>query len=104
MVTDCHTPLTSARLLTPIWRIQQHGKRSCLACHSLHASITHLIPCAIGPSPISTQPEDLLDEELEAYAAEAELNLDDLPVDEVFSYSDYEDGGPSDKDDDVEMG
>ncbi len=46
--------------------------------------------------PISTTPDDLLAEELEAYAAEAELNLDDLDVNEIFSLSDFED-------DDVDM-
>ncbi|KAI0777760.1 hypothetical protein BD413DRAFT_519350 [Trametes elegans] len=51
----------------------------------------------------SVTPDDLLDEELEAYAAEADLNLDDLPIDEIFAFSDYEDGGPSGPDDDVDM-
>ncbi|KAI0711181.1 hypothetical protein C8T65DRAFT_708163 [Cerioporus squamosus] len=48
------------------------------------------------PAPISTTPDDLLAEELEAYAAEAELNLDDLDVNAIFSLSDFED-------DDVDM-
>ncbi|KAI0746868.1 hypothetical protein C8Q80DRAFT_802964 [Daedaleopsis nitida] len=52
---------------------------------------------------VSTEPQDLLDEELEAYAAEAELNLDDLPVEDIFSLSDFEDGGPSAMDEDVDM-
>ncbi|RPD65608.1 hypothetical protein L227DRAFT_570899 [Lentinus tigrinus ALCF2SS1-6] len=49
-----------------------------------------------APAPISTTPDDLLAEELEAYAAEAELNLDDLDVNEIFGLSDFED-------DDVDM-
>ncbi|KAI0372034.1 hypothetical protein BV20DRAFT_1120252 [Pilatotrama ljubarskyi] len=48
----------------------------------------------------SVTPDDLLDEELEAYAAEADLNLDDLPIDAIFSVSDFEDDGP---DEDVDM-
>ncbi|KAI0336868.1 hypothetical protein GY45DRAFT_1315557 [Cubamyces sp. BRFM 1775] len=51
----------------------------------------------------SVTPDDLLDEELEAYAAEADLNLDDLPVDDIFSYSDFEDEGTSTAGEDVEM-
>lgn len=38
-----------------------------------------------------TSLEDLDDEELAAYADEYDLQLDDLPLDEVFSYSDLED-------------
>lgn len=41
--------------------------------------------------PLSTEPDDLLDEELEAYAAEAELNLDDLRVEDIWSLSDFDD-------------
>ena len=48
-------------------------------------------------APLSTTPDDLFAEELEAYAAEAELNLDDLDVNAIFSLSDFED------DDDVVM-
>ncbi|KAH9852553.1 hypothetical protein C2E23DRAFT_868680 [Lenzites betulinus] len=48
----------------------------------------------------SVSPEDLLDEELEAYAAVADLDLDDLPIDEIFSVSDFEDFDP---DEDVDM-
>ncbi|KAI1798127.1 hypothetical protein LXA43DRAFT_10069 [Ganoderma leucocontextum] len=42
------------------------------------------------PAPYSTEPDDLLDEELEAYAAEAELNLDDLRVEDIWSLSDFD--------------
>ncbi|KAI0635253.1 hypothetical protein C8Q77DRAFT_1106940 [Trametes polyzona] len=52
-----------------------------------------------APPAASVSPEDLLNEELEAYAAEAELGLDDLPIDEIFSLSDLED----ENDQDVEM-
>ncbi|KAL7284131.1 hypothetical protein ACG7TL_001412 [Trametes sanguinea] len=48
-------------------------------------------------------PDDLSDEELEAYAAEAELSLDDLPADEIFSFSDLEDEQSMDQDQDVDM-
>ena len=40
---------------------------------------------------IPTAPEDLDDEELAAYAEEYDLHLEDLPLDEIFSYSDLED-------------
>ncbi|EJF63758.1 hypothetical protein BD309DRAFT_1002264 [Dichomitus squalens] len=52
-----------------------------------------------GSKPYSTEPDDLLEEELEAYAAEAELNLDDLQVEDIWSLSDYEDFGPTTQDD-----
>ncbi|KAI0674399.1 hypothetical protein C8Q78DRAFT_966526 [Trametes maxima] len=51
----------------------------------------------------SVTPDDLLDEELEAYAAEADLNLDDLSIDEIFGYSDLEDGASPAPDEDVDM-
>ncbi|PIL27588.1 hypothetical protein GSI_10739 [Ganoderma sinense ZZ0214-1] len=47
-----------------------------------------------GPTPLSTEPDDLLDEELEAYAAEAELNLDDLQAGDIWSLSDFDDLDP----------
>ncbi|KAI0826530.1 hypothetical protein BC628DRAFT_237963 [Trametes gibbosa] len=52
------------------------------------------------PQTTSVSPDDLLDEELEAYAAVADLDLDDLPIDEIFSVSDLEDYDPNE---DVEM-
>ena len=35
-----------------------------------------------------------IDEELEAYAAEAELNLDDLQAEDIWSLSDFDDVDP----------
>ena len=43
------------------------------------------------PSPVSTEPEDVDEEEIAAYAAEAELNLDDLHPEDIFSLSDLDD-------------
>ncbi|KAH9941320.1 uncharacterized protein BXZ73DRAFT_88458 [Epithele typhae] len=47
---------------------------------------------------ISTGPEDLDEEEIAAYAAEAELNLDDLAADDIFGLSDFEDAHDRDVD------
>ena len=44
---------------------------------------------ALGPLP--TEPEDLDEEEIAAYAAEAELNLDELQAEAIFSLSDLDD-------------
>ena len=52
-----------------------------------------------GSKSYSTEPDDLLDEELEAYAAEAELGLDDLNVEDIWSLSDFEDFDPTTQDD-----
>ena len=52
-----------------------------------------------GSKSYSTEPGDLLDEELEAYAAEAELGLDDLNVEDIWSLSDFEDFDPTAQDD-----
>ena len=45
-----------------------------------------------------------MDEELEVYAAEAELNLDDLQAEDIWSLSDFEEDlgltGPDDMDTD----
>ncbi|EIW55638.1 uncharacterized protein TRAVEDRAFT_59907 [Trametes versicolor FP-101664 SS1] len=55
-----------------------------------------------GSKTTYVSPDDLLDEELEAYAAEIDLNLDDLPIDEIFGHSDYEDDTlPADQDVDM---
>ncbi|OJT01731.1 hypothetical protein TRAPUB_7787 [Trametes pubescens] len=64
-------------------------------------ALTGVVPSAESQGPQTTyvSPDDLLDEELEAYAAEIDLNLDDLPIDEIFGHSDYED----DTDQDVDM-
>ena len=46
---------------------------------------------ASGVATVPTDPYDLDEEEIAAYAAEAELNLDDLVPEDIFSLSDYED-------------
>ncbi|KAI8986897.1 hypothetical protein BD414DRAFT_487405 [Trametes punicea] len=56
-----------------------------------------------GSKSTSVTPDDLLDEELEAYVAEAELNLDDLAADEIFGLSDLEGDSALAQDEDIVM-
>ena len=57
-------------------------------CFSHRGPHAHLAP---GVAAVPTDPHDLDEEEIAAYAAEAELNLDDLVPEDIFSLSDYED-------------
>ena len=56
-----------------------------------HIRLTLTAPTA--QDPISTEPDDLDEEELAAYVEEYQLqqDLQDLPVDDLFSLSDLED-------------
>lgn len=52
---------------------------------------THInLHSCLAPQPISTEPDDLFEEELAAYAEEYEL-LHDLAADDIFGLSDLED-------------
>ena len=46
---------------------------------------------SLAPGPLPTEPDDLDEEEIAAYAAEAELNLDELQAEDIFSLSDLDD-------------
>ena len=66
-------------------------------------SLTHYGITGGGQS--SAEPDYFDEDEVAAYAEEYELmqELQDLPVDDIFSLSDFEDGGPSAMDEDVDM-
>lgn len=90
------TPMTSGRLSTLTWKTPSRGRpsstvRSFELCGLERGPNS---PATLGPEPLSTEPDDLLDEELEAYAAEAELNLDDLQAEDIWSLSDFDDVDP----------